>query len=354
MPNIFKKSAKKVGLVPGELVFMGEQKIENVRLRVIDFDQDNLTEKDLPSIEECFPLKDNNTTTWINIDGLHDISILEKIQKHFSIHPLVMEDILNSHQRPKTEDMEDYIFVVLKMLSFDPDQSDVKSEQVSFLLGPKYVISFQERFGDVFEPVRERIRKSKGRIRKMGVDYLLYALIDVIIDNYFVVLENIAEKIEELENAVMSNPTQEILNDIHRLKSSMTGLRKSVWPLREMIGNLSKGGSKLIEERTEVYLRDLYDHTIQVTDSIDTYRDMLSGLQDVYLSSISNKMNEVMKVLTIFAAIFIPLTFIAGIYGMNFDYIPELKWKYSYFVLWGFFLLVGGGMLGYFRKKKWI
>lgn len=349
-----RKSFKKFGIAPGELVFAGEKKEVTPRIHIMDYGEDLLTERDLISIEEAFPLRDTKTCSWINVDGLHDIKMIEKIQNHFNIHPLVTEDILHTHQRPKFEDMEDYIFAVLKMISFNSASNEINSEQVSFILGPKYVISFQERTGDVFDPVRERIRKAKGRVRKAGPDFLLYALIDIVIDNYFVVLDNIAEKIEELEEEVMNNPSSKTLNAIHSLKSSITTLRKSVWPLREMVGNMSKSGSELINEKTDVYLRDLYDHTIQVTDSMDTYRDMLSGLMDVYLSSISNKMNEVMKVLTIFAAIFIPLTFIAGVYGMNFEYMPELKWKFSYPILWGFMICAAVSMLILFKKKKWL
>jgi magnesium transporter len=350
-PKIFKK---RIGLAPGELVHTGEQKVDEIRISLIDYDEDNLGETPLNSIEEAYPIKDSKTVSWLNVDGLHDVSIMEKVGNHFNIHPLVMADTLNVHQRPKFEDFGDYIFITLKMISFDEAQNSISSEQVSMILGDNYVITFQERYGDVFESVRERIRKLRGRIRKVGADYLAYALIDAVIDHYYVVLEKISEKIESLEDEVVDNPKKDTLADIHHLKKNMTLLRRAVWPLREMASNLIRSESKLMKKQTMPFTRDLYDHTIQVTDSIDTFKDMLSGLMDLYLSNISNRMNEVMKVLTIFAAIFIPLTFIAGIYGMNFEFMPELKWKYSYPVLVGVMVCVTSGLIVYFRKKKWV
>ena len=233
-------------------------------------------------------------------------------------------------------------------------ENETKIEQVSLILGQNFVISFQEKTGDVFEPIRERIRKAKGRIRKAGADYLLYTLLDAIVDSYFAILEKIGDRIENLEESVVANPSSETLQTIHRLKREMIFLRKSVWPLREVINNLGKTESLLVQQSTDIYLRDVYDHTIQIIDTIETFRDMLSGLHDTYLSSISNKMNEIMKVLTIFAAIFIPLTFIAGIYGMNFSYMPELGWRWGYFTVWGVVLAVGISMAFYFKHKKWL
>jgi magnesium transporter len=252
------------------------------------------------------------------------------------------------------EDFEKYIFLVLKMLYIDDKTHEVRSEQVSLILGQNFVISFQETIGDVFDAVRERIRKSKGRIRKMGTDYLAYALIDAIIDNYFLILEKIGDKVKNLEQNVVSTPTPEIMQQIYNLKRQMVYLRKSVWPLREVINGLLREESKLIKKTTHVYLRDLYDHTIQVIDTIETFRDMISGMLDIYMSSVSNKMNEIMKVLTIFAAIFIPLTFIAGVYGMNFQYMPELNIPWAYPAIWVVIILVSVSLLAYFKHKKWI
>jgi len=348
-----KKASRKPGLSPGTLVHVGERKVENVRIRTIEFNQDTLEEREFDTIEESLPHKEKRTITWINIDGLHDVGVMEEIGRHFGLHPLVMEDILHTDQRPKMEDFEDYIFIVAKMLSFDQEKNELKAEQLSLVLGQDYVVTFQERVGDVFEPVRERLRKGKGRIRTMPPDYLAYALIDAVVDHYFIVLEKIGEMVESLEEELVTNPTPTTLQTIHRLKRELIFLRKSVWPLRELISELERGEASLIQEKTTVFLRDVYDHTIQIIDTVETLRDMVSGMLDVYLSSVSNRMNEVMKVLTIIATIFIPVTFIAGIYGMNFEIMPELKWPWGYPLVWGVMVAIGMAMLIYFKKKKW-
>lgn len=359
MPKLTKAS-KKIGLPPGSLVHVGDNKTEKVRIKLIDYDQKKFQEKDLKKIEESFPFKKNPTVTWINIDGIHNTDILSKLGKYFEIHPLVLEDIVNNTQRPKMEDFGDYIFLVLKMLYFDEKKKEIDSEQVSIILGHNFVISFQEREGDVFDPIRDRIRNKKGRIIKMDADYLAYSLIDAVVDNYFIILERAGEKIEDLEDAVVKDPKPEVLQKVHKLKKDMIFLRKSVWPLRELISGLQRSESKLIKKTTGVYLRDIYDHTIQVIDSVETFRDMLSGMHDTYLSSISNRMNDVMKVLTIFASVFIPLTFVAGIYGMNFNpevsalNMPELNWEFGYISVWVVMILIGVSMLFYFRRKKWL
>ncbi|MBU0567414.1 magnesium/cobalt transporter CorA [bacterium] len=353
MSRFIKKRSKKAGLPPGSLVHIGERKTEKTRITIIDYDRVQLQEEEAGSIEECFSFKDKPTVSWINIDGLHQIEIIEKMGRHFNLHSLVLEDIVNTGQRPKMEDFEDYIFIVLKMLYYD-QKGGIKTEQVSLILGPNFVISFQEQEGDVFNPIRERIRKAKGRIRKMGADYLAYALMDTIVDNYFIILERLGEEIEDMEEELLTNPTTETLQKIHFLKREMILLRKSTWPLRELINGLERTESPLIQESTDVYLRDVYDHTIQVIDTVETFRDMISGMLDIYLSSISNKMNEVMKVLTIIATIFIPLTFLAGVYGMNFRYMPELEWHGGYFVVLLVMAAVGMSMVIYFRKKRWL
>jgi len=344
----------KSGMAPGTLVHIGDRKLETARITVFDYNADSYEEKQVDTIEECFSLKTTPTVSWINIDGLHDIPLIEKTGEHFGIHPLTLEDALNTGQRPKFEDMETSLFVVLKMLSFDDQRQAVQTEQVSIVLGPNYVISFQEDIGDVFEPVRDRIRNAKGRVRKMGCDYLLYTLLDAVVDNYFLVLEKMGEKIETLEEGLVGEPTEESLTEIYHLKREMIYLRKSVWPLRELISGIERSESELITDATGVYLRDVYDHTIQVIDTVETFRDMVTGMLDLYLSSISNRMNAVMKVLTIIATIFIPLTFVAGIYGMNFKYMPELEWKWGYLAVWGVMLLMGLCMLIYFKKKRWL
>jgi len=352
--KVIKKRSSKAGLPPGTLVHVGEKKVESVRITFIDYDEQSFQEKQVPSIEECLTLKDTPTVSWINIDGLHDIDLLEKLGKGFELHPLILEDILSTGQRPKFEDYEKYIFIVLKMLSLSEENQSVEVEQVSLILGPNYVISFQERIGDVFENIRDRIRNAKGRVRKMGPDYLAYALIDAVVDNYFVILEKFGEKIEAMEEEVVVDPTEKTVQQIHSLKREMIALRKSIWPLRELIAGLQKSESSLIKETTDVYLRDVYDHTIQIIDTIESFRDMVSGLLDIYLSSLSNKMNAVMKVLTIIATLFIPLTFVAGIYGMNFEYMPELKVRWAYGAVWLVMITIAVIMLFYFRRKKWL
>jgi len=354
MPKFVRKRSKKKGLAPGALVHIGEKKIDKARITLIDYSELEFQEKQVEKIEECFPFKDKPTVTWINIDGLHQIEIIEKIGKHFDLHPLILEDILNTGQRPKMEDFENYMFIVLKMLHYNEKKNETEIEQVSLILGKNFVISFQEKVGDVFDPIRERIKKEKSRIRKAGPDYLIYSLLDAIIDNYFGILEKVGEKIENLEEVVVASPVPKSLQTIHSLKRDMIFLRKSVWPLREVISNLGRTESSLVKESTNIYLRDVYDHTIQVIDSVETFRDMLSGMHDTYLSSISNRMNEIMKVLTIFAAIFIPLTFIAGVYGMNFNYMPELVWHWGYFGVLSVMAIVGISMVLYFKKKKWL
>ena len=354
MLKLFRKTARKVGLPPGTLVQVEEKKAEKARISIIDYDEAQFQEKEAATIEECFPFKDKPSVTWINIDGVHQADILEKIGAHFGIHPLVLEDIMHTVQRPKIEDFEDYIFVVVKMIYFDDKNNDIEAEQLSIILGPNFVISFQEKEGDIFNPIRDRIKKARGRIRKMKSDYLAYALLDTIVDHYFIVLEKLGEKIEGMEEELVTKPTPETLQSIHNLKRELIFLRKSIWPLREVVNVLERGESSLIDESTGIYLRDVYDHTIQVVDTVETFRDMVSGMLDIYLSSISNKMNEVMKVLTIIATIFIPLTFVAGLYGMNFKYIPELEWHWGYFAALFVMVMIGFGMVMYFRNKKWL
>jgi magnesium transporter len=354
MLKIIKKSSKSRGLPPGSMVHIGERKTDKVKISLIDYSVGKYDEKEITNIEDCFPFKNRSSVTWINVDGLHEIDIIEKLGNSFDIHPLVLEDIVNTDQRPKMEDYEKYIFFVLKMLLIDDKTNMIHSEQISIILGQNFVISFQEAIGDVFDHVRERIRKGKGRIRKMGADYLAYALIDAIIDNYFIILEKIAEKVESLEEDLVSNPTSDILQHIYNLKREIIYLKKSVWPLREVINGLLREESDLIKDTTNIYLRDLYDHAIQVIDTIESYRDMVSSMLDIYMSSVSNKMNEVMKVLTIFAAIFIPLTFIAGVYGMNFQHMPELSVPWAYPAVWIVIIGVGVSLLAYFKHKKWI
>jgi len=360
LTKFIKKVSKKTGLIPGTLFHIGEKREGMPRITIIDYDEIRFQEKEAKRVEECFLFKESSTVTWINVDGVQVTEIIEKIGKEFDIHPLVLEDIVNTGHRPKLEDFEQYMFVVLKMLYWDKKTDEIVSEQVSLLLGKNFVISFQEKEGDVFNPIRERIKSAKGRTRKAGADYLMYTLIDVIVDNYFLVLENIGEKIEGMEEELIANPTPQTLQTIHDLKREILVLRKSVWPLREVISGLQRSESPLLSESTGIFLRDVYDHTIQVVDTIETFRDLVSGMLDIYLSSLSNKMNEIMKVLTIIATIFIPITFIAGIYGMNFNSessfwnMPELNWKFGYLFVWMVIIIMGMSMVFYFKRKRWL
>ena len=354
LPRLVRKTAKKAGSSPGTLVHVGDQKAESSEISLINYDAGQLLEKNRIELEEAYAYRDKPEVTWIDVHGLHDIGLVEKIGQNFNIHPLTMEDIVNTGNRPKAEDYDNYLFVVLKMLSYNQENSHVASEQVSLVLGKTYLVSFQERAGDVFEPVRDRIRKGKSRIRASGCDYLAYALIDSVVDGYFVVLEGLGEKIEQLEIELLGEPTQQTMEQIHFLKRQLIYFRKQIWPLREVLSSLMRDQSSLIDEVNQIFLRDVYDHTVQVIDTIESLRDVLSGMLDLYLSTVSNRMNEVMKVLTIMATIFIPLTFIAGIYGMNFKFMPELEWRWSYPLLWVVLIVVFFLMMFWFKRKKWL
>ncbi|MFC1823499.1 magnesium/cobalt transporter CorA [Thermodesulfobacteriota bacterium] len=354
MARFFKKREETKGLSPGSLVFVGNKKVENVRIRVIDYDGAQLKEEELKEIAEGAEFKRSNTVTWINVDGLHDLALMKEIGSTFDLHPLLLEDILNTGQRPKLEEFENCLFLVVKMLRYDKEKQMIISEQLSLVLGDTFLLTFQEQPGDVFEPVRERIRKQKARIRASGIDYLAYALLDCVVENYVFIVERLGEQIEDMEEEVLENAEPEVMEKINAFKREMNFIRKSVRPAREAIIQLSKLDSELIHDQTVPFLKDLQDLITQAAEAIDTYRDMLSDQLNLYNSVMSNRMNDIMKVLTIFAAIFIPLTFIAGIYGTNFEYLPELKFKYSYFYFWGLIFAVAAAMLIFFRKKKWL
>jgi len=350
-----KRRSKKAGLPPGSLVHIGEKKAEHVKITVREFDMDEFHETIMDSFEGCLALKDKSAMTWINVDGIHHSETLETLGECYGFHPLVLEDILNTDQRPKMEDYDTYLYVVVKVLSKEQAGIDTTNiEQFSMIVGSNYVISFQEKETDLFATLVDRLRIGKGRLRKLGADYLAYALLDMIVDRYFVILENLGERLESIEEHLVTHPDAGTLQEIHRLKREMIFLRRSVWPLREVISALLRAESSLITTHTHLYLRDVYDHTIQVIETIETYRDILSGMLDIYLSSISNRLNAVMKVLTIIATIFMPLTFIAGVYGMNFKYMPELEWRYGYPAILLGMLVVALAMLFFFRKRKWL
>ncbi len=354
MPKPTRKRTRKTGLPPETLVYTGEKKDEAVKISVMDYDEATFNETELFTVEACIPYKNKPTVTWVNIDGVHNVAILEKLGDCFELHRLVMEDILSTDQRPKMEDYGDYVYIVFKMLS-SSKTGDIVTEQTSVILGANFVLSFQEgNDGDVFNLIRDRLRNAKGRIRKMGADYLAYSLLDAVVDNYFVVLEKIGDKIELLEAELIENPTQKTVQSIYHLKREVIFLHNAVWPLREALNSLGKHESSLIRESTAPYLRDVYDHVIHVIDSVDIYREMISGMLDMYLSSVSYRLNAVMKVLTIIATIFMPLTFVVGIYGMNFKNMPELEWRYGYPLVWLTMIGVTVFMLYYFKRKKWL
>ncbi|WP_024821966.1 MULTISPECIES: magnesium/cobalt transporter CorA [Aminobacterium] len=343
----------KTGLPPGSLVHVGEQKTRQTSLRFMQYSENIFTEKSLSSLDEFDKNVVEDTEVWLDIMGIHDIPVVESIGERFSIHHLVLEDILNTEQRPKAEDHDAFVYVILKMLDIDPVSLKIRVEQVSLILGNNLILSFQEEPGDVFDPVRERIRSAAGRFRRLGADYLLYALMDAIVDRYFVILECIGESIEEIEEALLENPDAHSIHDLYLRKRELLTLRHAVWPLREAVNSLRKTDNRLIQPETLAYFEDLYDHVIQVIDTVETFRETIASMLDLYLSSLSNRMNEVMRVLTVISTLFIPLTFIVGVYGMNFKYMPELDWKWGYIFVWLLMGLIISGMGMWFKRKKW-
>ncbi len=354
MSRFMKKGIKPAGLPPGTPFYVGNLGSSPVRITFIAYSEDGFREGEITDLADLAMPAPGSGITWLNIDGVHRTDILERIGTVFSLHPLLVEDIANTEQRPKAEDFENRLFTVMKMLTYDRARHRIEAEQVSIVIGERTVLSFQERVGDIFDPIRNRIREGKGKIRKMGADYLAYSLVDAIVDNYFVVLEGVGDRLETLEDEVLSAPEPRTMQRIHDLKREMLFLRKVIWPLRETISGLERAESPLITKATALYFRDVYDHCVQVMDAMETFRDMASGLLDTYLSTLSNRMNEVMKVLTVIATTFIPLTFIAGVYGMNFRYMPELQWKFGYPAVLLVMLGIVAAMLVYFKKRRWL
>jgi len=346
--------SEKYGMSPGSLVHVGNVPEAATRMSIIDYSKTNIEEQGIKSVNEILPYIDKDTVTWLNVEGLKDVEPIESIGSILNIHPLVLEDILNTHQRPKFEEYDHYLYIVLKKLSLENEKFLVGYEQISILVLDNFVVTFTEKPDDLFQPLKQRLKNSKGRLRNMGSDYLTYAILDTIVDRKFVLLDALDESIESIEDELLTSPASETLAIIQLLKRELIYIRKSIAPLRELLAAILRSDTMLIDERTNIYFRDVYDHALRITESTESYRDVLSGLLDIYMSSVSNKMNEVMKVLTVFASIFIPLTFIAGIYGMNFEYMPELKWKWAYPVLWILFITIPVVLLIYFKKKKWL
>jgi magnesium transporter len=352
MARLFRRRSQKSGLPPGTAVYVGEKEPQETQITVFEYDETTLDEKELKTVDECLRYKENSKVTWLRIIGLKRIKLVEQLGEGFGLHPLVIEDILNTAQRSKIEDHGDYLFIVLK--NVDYKEKEIESTQISIILSSSFVITFHEQKEEALQPLIDRIRKGRGLVRRMKNDFLAYALLDAILDNYFVVIEKISDRIEVLEEELVTNPTQETLLEIHQLKQNLIILRKSIWPFREVISRIERSRYNLIDASLLIYVRDIYDHSIQVIETVETYRDTLSGMLDIYLSSVSNRMNEVMKVLTIIATIFIPLTLIAGIYGMNFRFMPELDIIWAYPAVWVVMICIGLIMVIFFRRKKWI
>ncbi len=349
-----KKQSSKAGLPPGTLVHVGKKRSTQVKINVIDYNAEVYEVSESVPVQELSSFQNADTITWIDINGLHDLEIIKSIGEQFELHGLLLEDVVNTTHRPKVEEYDDHIYLTLKMLGIGASRKSIISEQVSFILGDNWLISFQEREGDVLESVRSRLSENKGIIRKQGADYLLYSLIDTIVDNYFFVSEYFSDSIEKLEEKVLIETNTLILQEIQQQKKLLLNFRKSITPLREAISSIQKEESVLVKSSTTRYLRDVYEHLLQLTEIIESHRDLIASVMDLYLSGESNKMNKTMQVLTIIATIFIPLTFVAGIYGMNFDEMPELHWKYGYQAVWGLMGVIFILMLIFFRRKKWL
>lgn len=349
------KLRSKRGMAPGTPVFTGQQKMASVDITSICYSEADFCETNLKTIEEAIEsIRKSKGVTWINIDGVHDSVAIEAICDYLDIHKLTVEDIVSVSQRPKLEEYPKYLHAVIKDLTYHAEEELFDYEQISFLLKDNVLITFQERTGDTFDGVRKRIREGIGYVRKRGADYLLYALLDSVVDNFFVILENFGEKLEDLETELLENPDKNSLTKLHNIRRETLGLRRAVYPMREMVAAFEKLDEPLFSQDNKVFTRDLYDHTIKVIETIEIYRDMTSSLLDLYINSVSNKMNEVMKVLTIMTSIFIPLSFIAGVYGMNFRYMPELGYKYGYFIVLGLMAVVFFGIIFYLKRRKWL
>ncbi len=348
----FGKRFSKPGTAPGTLTAPEIRRVESVSITVMDFDAERLEERAVSTVEEALAVCRPSGVTWIDVVGLHDVGVVSRLGEHFHLHPLALEDVLSVGQRPKADEYEDHYFIVLRL--FHALSEGLESEQISLFLGDGYVITFQELPESVFDGVRDRLRNARGRIRSRGADYLAYALIDSLVDHFFPVIETLGEGIEDLEDEVMSDPQRDTVEQIHAIRKDLLMLRRAAWPQREVLAAMERFESERISRETRVFLRDAYDHAVQIMDMVETYRDLASGLLEIYLSSVSNRMNEVMKVLTIMATIFIPITFLAGVYGMNFKHMPELDKVWAYPAFWAVSVTTTLGLLWYFKRKDWL
>jgi len=348
---MFRKRHPPVGARPGTLVI--NHTAPKPIIRVIEYKPDSVEEHELSDVSELQGLLHEDSVSWIDVQGLGDEEVLRAIAKVFDLHALALEDVVNVPQRPKVEDYEKHLLYITRMAILD-NAYKVKAEQVSVFVGPRFVLTFQERHGDVLDPVRNRLRQGKGPIRKSGADYLAYAIIDTVVDGYYPILESLGEVLESMEDEIIERPRRSLLQKIHHIKRELLAIRRAIWPQREAVNALIRDDNPLVSDAVKVYLRDVYDHCVQIIDVVETYRELAGGLMDIYLSSLSNRMNEVMKVLTIMASIFIPLTFMAGIYGMNFEYMPELGFRMGYPTLLVAMVVVAIGMVLYFRSRGWL
>lgn len=348
------KARETIGQAPGTLIYTGKKREEDVHVELFTYDQDSIQESKSNKLDKALSIYDEKKVNWFNVVGLHNIELIHSIGERFNLHPLLLEDVLHVDQRPKSEDFGEYLFFTIKMFHQTDKKDDLNFEHISFVLGKNNVFCFQEKSGDLFDLIRERLRNSYGRIRSRKADYIFYRFIDTVVDQYYLVIDRLAEKIELLEDEVMDNPTTKTLNQLQNVRKELIFLRRSIHPLRESLNTIIKSESKLLQKDTERFFSDVYDHTIQIVESLETYRDLLSGIMDLYMNTASNRMNEIMKVLTIMSTIFIPLTFIAGIYGMNFQHMPELTYKWAYPAAWGLMVIVAIFMLIFFKRKKWI
>jgi magnesium transporter len=351
---INKNLSTKVGLPPGSIVYVGEQKVEKVKITLTEYDENKVESYEINSVEEVVQFTDTPRVTWVNVCGLHETDYIRQIGEKFDIHSLVLEDLLNTETRPKIEITDNYIFISMKMLSYNKEQRDIGSEQVSFILGENFLFSFLEKSDKIFDPIRKRISSETAKIRKRQCDYLLYALMDLVVDHYFLMLEQVEEEINQLDDEVINRTDKSQIEMIYNLKTKLLLARRSIYPVREICNKLIREETDLINEKIQPFLKDLLDHIIQITETTELLREITISLMETHLSMMSNKMNEVMKVLTIIATIFIPLTFVAGIYGMNFEYMPELGWRWAYFTVWGVMIVVTIALLLFFRRKKWL
>ncbi len=346
--------SKKSGLAPGTLVHVGQVHEHPHSVTVINYNQHGIEKRVINSLEELQSYKTSDAVTWVMIDGLKEVAIIDAIGRHFDIHPLVLEDILNTHQRTKFEEYTNYLYFVLKVVSLGTGEFNIEYEQISILVLKNFVFTFMEKPDGLFNPILNRLNNEDGHLRNSGSDYLAYMIMDAVVDEYFTLQDAFDEQIELIEDELLVHPSVSTLTTIQKIRRELIFLRKTVSPLRELLAAIRRSESALFDERTKRYFADIYDHSIRIIEAVESYRELISGMLDIYLSSVSNKMNETMKFLTVFASIFIPLTFLAGVYGMNFEYMPELKWKWSYPLLWGVFIVTGISLLFYFKKKKWL